>query len=228
MVVDPLLSAYGPATGGFADVVPVELPRFDAPDGSADVVHRGVPVRAVGGVARQIAAVETGGGLYPVGIACSRIQGPRPAHAVTDDANRSGGTFSSKRVEERAAVADGHVLCRAMDQRRQRDLGLLHDESGLRLERPVGCFAIEKIRHQHGIALACQPLRHCVERRSRTESVHIENDAGPGRGSGLRAEQPGFRYPVLGLDLNVLLRHCPLRCLSRDTYLQALSGQAVP
>ena len=45
---DPLLSAYGPTADGFADVVPLELPRFDAPDGSADVVHRGVPVRRVG------------------------------------------------------------------------------------------------------------------------------------------------------------------------------------
>ncbi|MGJ7440366.1 nitrate reductase subunit alpha [Aquipuribacter sp. MA13-6] len=45
--VDPLLSVYDEATseGG----VPLDLPRFDAPDGSADVVHRGVPVRRVGG-----------------------------------------------------------------------------------------------------------------------------------------------------------------------------------
>ncbi len=41
---DPLLSAYGPG----AAAVPLDLPRFDAPDGSADVVHRGVPVRRVG------------------------------------------------------------------------------------------------------------------------------------------------------------------------------------
>ena len=43
--VDPLLSALGPGT----EAVALELPRFDAPDGSADVVHRGVPVRRVGG-----------------------------------------------------------------------------------------------------------------------------------------------------------------------------------
>ena len=42
--VDPLLSAVGPG----AESVPLELPRFDAPDGSADVVHRGVPVRRIG------------------------------------------------------------------------------------------------------------------------------------------------------------------------------------
>ena len=51
--VDPLLSLYDgsfavdrPATAGS---VALDLPRFDAPDGSADVVHRGVPVRRVGG-----------------------------------------------------------------------------------------------------------------------------------------------------------------------------------
>ena len=51
--VDPLLSVYDgssavdrPATAGS---VALDLPRFDAPDGSADVVHRGVPVRRVGG-----------------------------------------------------------------------------------------------------------------------------------------------------------------------------------
>ena len=46
--VDPLLSAYGPTAEGFADVVSLDLPRFDAPDGSADLVHRGVPVRRIG------------------------------------------------------------------------------------------------------------------------------------------------------------------------------------
>ncbi|MHB1740560.1 MAG: nitrate reductase subunit alpha, partial [Actinomycetes bacterium] len=44
----PLLSAYGPGPDGTAESVSLELPRFDAPDGSADVVHRGVPVRHVG------------------------------------------------------------------------------------------------------------------------------------------------------------------------------------
>ena len=43
--VDPLLSA----DGGGEPAVTVELPRFDAPDGSADVLYRGVPVRRVGG-----------------------------------------------------------------------------------------------------------------------------------------------------------------------------------
>ncbi|HEY0637915.1 MAG TPA: nitrate reductase subunit alpha [Pseudonocardiaceae bacterium] len=43
--VDPLLSAAGPE----AEVAPLELPRFDAPDGSADVVRRGVPARRVAG-----------------------------------------------------------------------------------------------------------------------------------------------------------------------------------
>ncbi|MGW6008443.1 nitrate reductase subunit alpha [Streptomyces sp. NPDC055210] len=42
---DPLLSAQG---GGEAPVA-VELPRFDAPDGSAGVLRRGVPVRRVAG-----------------------------------------------------------------------------------------------------------------------------------------------------------------------------------
>ncbi len=43
--VDPLLSA----TGGLEEPVEVLLPRFDAPDGSAAVLRRGVPVRRVGG-----------------------------------------------------------------------------------------------------------------------------------------------------------------------------------
>jgi nitrate reductase alpha subunit len=43
--VDPLLSAAG---GDEAPVV-VELPRFDNPDGSAEALHRGVPVRRVAG-----------------------------------------------------------------------------------------------------------------------------------------------------------------------------------
>lgn len=43
--VDPLLTADG---GGEAPVA-VELPRFDAPDGSAGVLRRGVPVRRVAG-----------------------------------------------------------------------------------------------------------------------------------------------------------------------------------
>jgi nitrate reductase / nitrite oxidoreductase, alpha subunit len=48
--VDPLLSAADPGPGGApGEAVPLDLPRFDAPDGSADVVHRGVPVRRVGG-----------------------------------------------------------------------------------------------------------------------------------------------------------------------------------
>ncbi|MEU3249894.1 nitrate reductase subunit alpha [Streptomyces sp. NPDC006997] len=42
---DPLLSAEGAAEAP----VTVELPRFDAPDGAADRVTRGVPVRRVGG-----------------------------------------------------------------------------------------------------------------------------------------------------------------------------------
>ncbi|MHA6783333.1 nitrate reductase subunit alpha [Pseudonocardia saturnea] len=40
--VDPMLSMLG------GEAVAVTLPRFDAPDGSADVIHRGVPVRRVG------------------------------------------------------------------------------------------------------------------------------------------------------------------------------------
>ncbi|RSO46771.1 nitrate reductase subunit alpha [Streptomyces sp. WAC 06725] len=43
--IDPLLTAAG---GGQAPV-PVELPRFDAPDGKAGRLLRGVPVRQVGG-----------------------------------------------------------------------------------------------------------------------------------------------------------------------------------
>ncbi|MFF2200401.1 nitrate reductase subunit alpha [Streptomyces sp. NPDC058145] len=43
--VDPLLTADG---GGEAPVA-VELPRFDAPDGSAGVLRRGVPVRRIAG-----------------------------------------------------------------------------------------------------------------------------------------------------------------------------------
>jgi nitrate reductase alpha subunit len=43
--VDPLLSA----AGGLHAPVEVSLPRFDAPDGSAGVLRRGVPVRRVGG-----------------------------------------------------------------------------------------------------------------------------------------------------------------------------------
>src|SRR4029450_3677527 len=43
--VDPLLSV-AEANG---EAVTVELPRFDASDGSASVLHRGVPVRRVGG-----------------------------------------------------------------------------------------------------------------------------------------------------------------------------------
>ena len=43
--VDPMLSA----TGGSDSPVTVQLPRFDAPDGSAAVLHRGVPVRRVNG-----------------------------------------------------------------------------------------------------------------------------------------------------------------------------------
>ena len=43
--IDPLLSA----AGGTLDAVPVQLPRFDAPDGSAAALHRGVPVRRVNG-----------------------------------------------------------------------------------------------------------------------------------------------------------------------------------
>jgi len=42
--VDPQLSLYDPA----GDSVPVDLARFDADDGSAGVLHRGVPVRQVG------------------------------------------------------------------------------------------------------------------------------------------------------------------------------------
>ncbi|MFI9599544.1 nitrate reductase subunit alpha [Streptomyces sp. NPDC052043] len=43
--VDPLLSA----DGGGEDPVTVELPRFDAPDGGAGVLRRGVPVRRIAG-----------------------------------------------------------------------------------------------------------------------------------------------------------------------------------
>ncbi len=43
--VDPLLSA----DGGGEDPVTVELPRFDAPDGSVGVLRRGVPVRWIVG-----------------------------------------------------------------------------------------------------------------------------------------------------------------------------------
>ncbi|WP_431961465.1 nitrate reductase subunit alpha [Actinacidiphila sp. bgisy160] len=49
--VEPLLSAEG---GGEAPVT-VELPRFDAPDGSAGVLRRGVPVRQIAG--RLVATV---------------------------------------------------------------------------------------------------------------------------------------------------------------------------
>jgi nitrate reductase alpha subunit len=43
--IDPLLSA----AGGALDAVAVQLPRFDAPDGSAAALQRGVPVRRVNG-----------------------------------------------------------------------------------------------------------------------------------------------------------------------------------
>ncbi|WP_344049784.1 nitrate reductase subunit alpha [Streptomyces thermoalcalitolerans] len=43
--IDPLLSAEG----GDEDPVTVELPRFDAPDGSAGVLRRSVPVRRIAG-----------------------------------------------------------------------------------------------------------------------------------------------------------------------------------
>ncbi len=46
--VDPLLSVYDEDRTPDTSVA-LDLPRFDAPDGSADVVHRGVPVRRVGG-----------------------------------------------------------------------------------------------------------------------------------------------------------------------------------
>ena len=44
----PLLSAYGPGPDGRIESVALDLPRFDAVDGSAAVVHRGVPVRRLG------------------------------------------------------------------------------------------------------------------------------------------------------------------------------------
>ncbi|NBM18844.1 nitrate reductase subunit alpha [Streptomyces sp. GC420] len=47
--VDPLLSAEGEPPVGEPESVTVELPRFDAPDGSAGRLLRGVPVRRVGG-----------------------------------------------------------------------------------------------------------------------------------------------------------------------------------
>ncbi|HET7661587.1 MAG TPA: molybdopterin-dependent oxidoreductase, partial [Oryzihumus sp.] len=49
--VDPLLTLYAGDAPGAAELAPVtvRLPRFDAPDGSAGVVERGVPVRRVGG-----------------------------------------------------------------------------------------------------------------------------------------------------------------------------------
>ncbi|MFI1169569.1 nitrate reductase subunit alpha [Streptomyces sp. NPDC020801] len=43
--IDPLLSA----DGGGERPVPVELPRFDAPDGGAGLLRRGVPVRRIAG-----------------------------------------------------------------------------------------------------------------------------------------------------------------------------------
>ena len=47
--VEPLLSAGGTSVGQPAgDAVEVDLPRFDALDGSAGVIRRGVPVRRVG------------------------------------------------------------------------------------------------------------------------------------------------------------------------------------
>ncbi|HEU5161124.1 MAG TPA: nitrate reductase subunit alpha [Streptosporangiaceae bacterium] len=51
---DPMLTVAGPADGDAAagadgGSVVVELPRFDAPDGSSDVLRRGVPVRRVAG-----------------------------------------------------------------------------------------------------------------------------------------------------------------------------------
>ncbi len=49
--IEPMLSAGGgDGVGvGSAETAPVDLPRFDAPDGAAGVVRRGVPVRRVGG-----------------------------------------------------------------------------------------------------------------------------------------------------------------------------------
>ncbi|MCG2621546.1 nitrate reductase subunit alpha [Arthrobacter sp. I2-34] len=44
---DPVLSLYAP--DGSGDVREVRLPCFEAPDGSGTVLHRGVPVREVGG-----------------------------------------------------------------------------------------------------------------------------------------------------------------------------------
>ncbi|WP_434056448.1 nitrate reductase subunit alpha [Georgenia wangjunii] len=44
--VDPALTLYG---GAGTEAVPLSLPRFDAPDGHAEVAHRGVPAQRVGG-----------------------------------------------------------------------------------------------------------------------------------------------------------------------------------
>jgi len=47
--VDPELTMLGAGTDGAAEAVEVDLPRFDAIDGSGAIIRRGVPVRRVAG-----------------------------------------------------------------------------------------------------------------------------------------------------------------------------------
>jgi len=56
-----------------------------------------------------------------------------------------------------------------------------------------------------------EALGHLVERRTRAENIHVEDDAGLGWSR--RTKQPRSGRAVLRLDLNILLRHHALRCL---------------
>ena len=167
---------------------------------------RGSQVRTVLGVAGEITAVETRRSYDAIRVGGRGVERPRPAHAIADGADLAVRAMRCQRIEKRAGVRDCHRLRGRTQHLAQLRAGPLVGEGGLGIERPVITETIEEIRHQHCITFAREPLRHLVERRARTECIHVEDDAGRTR-IRVRHHQRGRRHAIGRLDPDLLPLH---------------------
>ena len=157
-----------------------------APDVDPRAHFRSEPVRAVGSVVRETAAVIGSGSHDVVRVSAGGDERHSPAHAIARGADPAGldVALSVEVIEERPRV--GHDVGRGRDREEflHQDLALLGiREDGFRIHRLVRAGAVEKVRQQHEIAMSRQPLGKLQHGRTDREAVHEDEHRRPGAGA---------------------------------------------
>lgn len=167
-------------------------------------------MRAVGVIVRKAAAVIGRGCGDPVRIRAGRDERQTAAHAVTRDTDAAGPhvRLCREKVEEDARV--GHDVGRGCNREVLLHEDLAHvriREYGVRVHGLIRARAVEKIRQQHEIAMAPQPLAELQHGRADAEAVHEDEYGGPGAGAGGSIDVAGTDA-VASLDFYLAHRAC--------------------